>query len=69
VSFDNHRVPTHRCIEIPGDGALNCMAQYQRSWFHLLLGEVYLARMEALRQQWELPRPAELIASLNELRS
>jgi len=46
---------------------LNCMAQYQRSWFHLLLGEVYLARMEALRQQWELPRPAELIASLNEL--
>ena len=67
VSFDNHCVPTHRCIEIPDDGALNCMAQYQRSWFHLLLGEVYLARMEALRQQWELPRPPELIASLNEL--
>jgi hypothetical protein len=67
VTFDNHCVPTLRCIEIPDDGALNCMAQYQRSWFHLLLGEAYLARMEALRQQWELPRAAEFIASLNEL--
>ena len=67
VTFDNHCVPTHRCIEIPDEGALNCMAQYQRSWFQLLLGEGYLARMEELRRQWELPRAAEFIASLNEL--
>ena len=28
------------------DTALNCMAQYQRSWFHLLLGESYLSRID-----------------------
>src|SRR6185295_11811918 len=67
LTFDNHHVPTHRCIEIPDDGALNCMAQYQRSWFHLLLGEAYLARMETLHRQWALPRTSEFIASLNEL--
>jgi alkylation response protein AidB-like acyl-CoA dehydrogenase len=67
VTFANHHVPADRCIEVPGESALTCMAQYQRSWFHLLLGEAYLARMEALRQQWQLPRVAEFIASLNEL--
>ena len=67
VSFDNHRVPAHRCTEIPTEGALNCMAQYQRSWFQLLLGEGYLARIGRLQQQWSLPRPLEQIASLNEL--
>ena len=67
VTFDNHHVPTHRCTGIPTEGALNCMAQYQRSWFQLLLGEGYLARIERLQQQWKLPRPVEQIASLNEL--
>jgi alkylation response protein AidB-like acyl-CoA dehydrogenase len=67
VTFDNHRVPSHRCTEIPTEGALNCMAQYQRSWFQLLLGEGYLARIERLRQQRNLPRTLEQIASLNEL--
>lgn len=67
VTFENHRVPTHRCIEIPDDGALTCIAQYQRSWFQLLLGEAYLARMDALHRQWSLPRASEFLASLNEL--
>lgn len=67
VTFDNHKVPSHRYIEIPGESALNCMAQYQRSWFQLLLGESYLARIEHLQRQWNLPRPVEQIASLNEL--
>ena len=67
VTFTNHHVASHRYIEIPGDSALNCMAQYQRSWFQLLLGESYLARIEHLQQQWNLPRPAEQLASLNEL--
>jgi hypothetical protein len=43
------------------------MAQYQRSWFHLLLGEGYLARIEHLRRRWDLARPVEQVASLNEL--
>jgi hypothetical protein len=67
VTFANHRVPSHRYILIPNEGALNCMAQYQRSWFQLLLGEGYLARIERLQEQWSLPRPTEQIASLNEL--
>jgi alkylation response protein AidB-like acyl-CoA dehydrogenase len=67
VAFDDHCVPTHRCIEIADDAALNCVEQYQRSWFQLLLGESYLARIERLQRQWDLPRPVDQIASLNEL--
>lgn len=67
VTFNDHRVPLERCIEIPGDSALKCMSQYQRSWFELLLGEAYLARIEQLQQIYDLPRPVEHVASLNEL--
>jgi len=67
VHFDDHRVPAERCIEIPNASALQCMAQYQRSWFHLLLGEAYLARIEALHRELRLPRAPEFVASLNEL--
>jgi hypothetical protein len=67
VTFDGHPVPSHRYILIPNEGALNCMAQYQRSWFQLLLGESYLARIEHLQCRWNLPRPPEQLASLNEL--
>src|SRR5688572_17386710 len=68
VTFDNHRVATNRYVVVPDESALNCMAQYQRSWFQLLLGESYLARIEYLRSQWEMPRSAADIASLNEVR-
>jgi len=68
VTFDNHRVPVERSIVVPNESALDCMAQYQRSWFQLLLGESYLARIEQLRRQWELPLSATDIASLNEVR-
>jgi len=67
VTFDDHFVPTDRCIELPSESALQCMAQYQRSWFHLLLGESYLARVEQLQHTWDLPRSIEQLASLNEL--
>jgi alkylation response protein AidB-like acyl-CoA dehydrogenase len=67
VTFSDHRVPLERCIEIPGESALQCMSQYQRSWFELLLGEAYLARIEQLQQMYNLPRPVEHVASLNEL--
>jgi alkylation response protein AidB-like acyl-CoA dehydrogenase len=67
VTFDNHVIPSNRFIEIPSDSALQCMAQYQRSWFQLLLGESYLARVERLHEQWLLQRPIEHRASLNEL--
>ena len=67
VTFDNHRVAPDCFIEVPDETALNCMAQYQRSWFHLLLGESYLSRIEHLRRLWGLARPVEQFASLNEL--
>ena len=67
VTFENHLVASHRFIEIPDAGALDCVAQYQRSWFQLLLGESYLARIESLQDRWSLPRPAEQGVSLNEL--
>jgi len=67
VTFDKHRVAPDCYIEVPNSATLSCMAQYQRSWFHLLLGEGYLARIEHLRRRFGLARPVELIASLNEL--
>ncbi len=67
VTFADHAVPASRHILIPNEGALDCMAQYQRSWFQLLLGEGYLARIEWLQSRWTLPRPTEQLASLNEL--
>jgi alkylation response protein AidB-like acyl-CoA dehydrogenase len=67
VAFENQRVPADRCLEVPGVSALHCMAQYQRSWFQLLLGVSYLARIERLRRQWDLPRTPQQIADLNEL--
>ena len=67
VTFDGHFVPARRCIEIPSESTLQCTAQYQRSWFQLLLGEAYLARIERLQRDWNLPRPDEQLASINEL--
>ena len=67
VTFDNHRVPADRFIVVPNESALNCMAQYQRSWFQLLLGESYLARIERLQRQWELPRSTADLAGRNVL--
>lgn len=67
ITFDGHLVPTARCIEVPTASALQCMSQYQRSWFHLLLGEIYLSRIEWLHNVWRLPRSLEHLASLNEL--
>ena len=67
VTFINHHVPAERTLVVPSESAFNCMAQYQRSWFHLLLGEGYIARIERLQREWDLPRSVEQIASLNEL--
>ncbi|HEU4779047.1 MAG TPA: hypothetical protein VFS58_04115 [Steroidobacteraceae bacterium] len=67
ITFENHRVPRGRFLMLPSESALQCMAHYQRSWFQLLLGESYLARIERLRQQWKLSCPVEQLASLNEL--
>jgi alkylation response protein AidB-like acyl-CoA dehydrogenase len=66
VSFNSHRVPPGYFLVVP-DNAYTCMAHYQRSWFHLLLGEAYQARIEHLQSEWNLPRSVEEIAAANEL--
>lgn len=67
VTFAGHRVPHGRYVLVADDDVLRCTSDYQRCWFHLFLAEVYLARLERLRQVWDLPRPFEQIMSLNEL--
>ncbi len=67
VHFDAHLVPSGRHLEVPNHAALSCMAQYQRSWFQLLLGEAYLSRVLRVRETWNISPSMEDIASLNEL--
>jgi hypothetical protein len=67
VTFVEQVIPPERFLVVPSDSALTCMAQYQRSWFHLLIGESYRARIEQLRRQWDLPPSVEDLASLGEL--
>jgi hypothetical protein len=67
VSFVNHRVGRGRYLIVPSDAAFTCLAQYQRSWFHLLLAEGYLARLERLHEQWGVSRSTEELASIREL--
>jgi hypothetical protein len=67
VSFENHLLPAGRFEVIPDGNALGCMAQYQRSWFQLLACEAHRARMEHLRETWNLARSPEDVASCNEL--
>jgi hypothetical protein len=67
LRFDAHLVPSGRHLEVPNHTALSCMAQYQRSWFQLLLGEAYLVRLVRLRETWSISPSTEDIASLNEL--
>jgi hypothetical protein len=68
ITFERHRVPSRRLAMIPDAAALDCLTRYQRSWFHLLAGEAYLARLELLRQRWQLACTPEELACLNELR-
>jgi hypothetical protein len=67
ITFEGYFVPS-RWLATPGEAALECAARYQRCWFHLLAGEVHLARLERLRQRWQLARTPEDLACLNELR-
>ena len=55
VTFVGHRVPKGHYLIVPDDAGLGCVSDYQRSWFHLFIAEVYLARVEHLRSTWDLP--------------
>ncbi len=67
IGFEGHHIARERFIEIPDSRALGCMNSYQRSWFHLLLGEAYLSRVDRLVEQHSLQLAADQLASRNEL--
>jgi hypothetical protein len=67
VTFTNHWVPRRRSLYVPNNEGLQCISDYQRCWFHLLLAELYLARVEHLHSKWSLTRSADHMVSLNEL--
>jgi hypothetical protein len=55
VTFVGHRVPNGHYLIVPDDAGLGCISEYQRSWFHLFIAEIYLARVEHLRHSYDLP--------------
>jgi hypothetical protein len=57
VTFVDHRVPDGHYLIVPDAAGLGCISDYQRAWFHLFIAEIYLARVEHLRNTWELPEP------------
>jgi hypothetical protein len=67
VTFAGHRVPHGRYVLAADDEVVSCTSNYQRSWFHLFLADMYLARLERLHRSWGLPRSAEQMMSLSEL--
>jgi hypothetical protein len=49
VTFVDHRVPKGHYLVVADHAELGCISDYQRSWFHLFIAEIYLARVEHLR--------------------
>lgn len=48
VTFAGHCVPNGHYLIVPDDAGVGCITDYQRSWFHLFIAEIYLARVEHL---------------------
>jgi hypothetical protein len=67
VTFVGHRVPDGHYLIVPDDAGLGCISDYQRSWFHLFIAEIYLARVEYLRSVHALPQPAEHSANRSDV--
>lgn len=56
LTFTDHLVPHGRYIRSSVNDGMQCVSSYQRCWFHLVLAEVYLARLEQLRRMHRLPQ-------------
>ncbi|HKQ14371.1 MAG TPA: hypothetical protein VJT80_13130 [Steroidobacteraceae bacterium] len=68
VTFVDHRVPNGHYLIVPDDAGLGCISDYQRSWFHLFIAEIYLARVTHLRSAWELPDSGASLSEVARLR-
>jgi hypothetical protein len=67
VTFVAHRVPHGHYLVAPDGAELGCISDYQRSWFHLFIAEIYLARVEHLRAACSLPELPEHQANPGEI--
>jgi len=67
LTFVDHELPRGRHLRIHDERRERCLFDYQRSWFHLLLADAYLARIERLQQDWALPYAAEHRLQLDEV--
>lgn len=67
VTFVDHRVPDGHYLIVPDQAQLGCISDYQRSWFHLFIAEIYLARVEYLRGAGGLPQMPEYSANRSEV--
>ena len=67
VTFVSHRMHEGHYLIVPDDDELGCVSSYQRSWFHLFIAEIYLARLEYLRGIAGLARAPEHVASRSEV--
>jgi hypothetical protein len=67
VTFVDHPVPNGHYLVVPDAAQLGCISDYQRSWFHLFIAEIYLARVERLRVTHGLTESAGHDAMGNEV--
>jgi len=67
VHFHGHVVPRARSIITTQAGPMQWMACYQRVWFHLLLAEVHLARIEKLHVVHGLSSAVERSFAMREM--
>jgi hypothetical protein len=67
MAFVDHRVAAGNYLLVADGAGAKCIYDYQRAWFHLLLAEAYLARIELLRGRWQLEPGVEQVLALSEV--
>lgn len=67
VSFEDHLVPSRYCVVPPRPSAVQCLSNYQRSWFHLFIADAYVARVERLHLARGIPLAAQQRVERNEV--
>ena len=67
LAFQDHRVAAGNFLLVADGAGAKCIYDYQRAWFHLLLAEAYLARIELLRDRWQLEPGVDQVMALNEV--
>ena len=67
LTFVDHRVARGQYLLATDAVGTRCIFDYQRCWFHLLLAEAYLSRIEQLHRAWHLPITVERQMALNEV--